>query len=347
MTTERQVEANRKNAERSTGPRTEEGKARSRGNALKHGLAGSGVVLSEATAAAIEERKQAWSSGYELDGPEAEWTYHGMVAASLQIDRAEAALDLHQYDFASRAILAWDEDRRVEAEAVAAKLARNPGLSARTLEASRHGVELLIEHWERLAEALDAGDWDDDERSHALDLLGVPADLRRGRTPVDFPASSDPVEARRALVRRQVERLSNRKVDSLDELDSLERTQAEATFGAELSKIGLQLWRYRREAWNRLDKARHALRPAPAKAAPRETSAADRDAAYARRVARTLAARGESVTAQIPRDEPETSANDGPWIAPTGGTSATSGTITPPPRKLNRRQRRAMAKTSR
>ena len=41
MTTERQRAANRRNAERSTGPRTAAGKAAARLNALRHGLAAS------------------------------------------------------------------------------------------------------------------------------------------------------------------------------------------------------------------------------------------------------------------------------------------------------------------
>jgi hypothetical protein len=39
MASERQFEANRKNAKRSTGPKTRAGKARSSRNALRHGLA--------------------------------------------------------------------------------------------------------------------------------------------------------------------------------------------------------------------------------------------------------------------------------------------------------------------
>ncbi|HEV3165955.1 MAG TPA: hypothetical protein VGZ22_18140, partial [Isosphaeraceae bacterium] len=46
MLTERRLLANRQNARNSTGPKTEAGKARSRRNALKHGLTGEGIVLS-------------------------------------------------------------------------------------------------------------------------------------------------------------------------------------------------------------------------------------------------------------------------------------------------------------
>ena len=47
MASEKQISANRENARRSTGPRTEEGKAVVRLNALKHGLLSSQVLLSD------------------------------------------------------------------------------------------------------------------------------------------------------------------------------------------------------------------------------------------------------------------------------------------------------------
>jgi hypothetical protein len=58
MTTERQKEANRRNARKSTGPRTAAGKARSSTNALKHGLTSRTVVLADESGEKYEELRR-------------------------------------------------------------------------------------------------------------------------------------------------------------------------------------------------------------------------------------------------------------------------------------------------
>jgi hypothetical protein len=54
MATKKQIEANRRNAKKSTGPKTPEGKAKSAQNALKHGLLASCPVLPEEDSMAYE-----------------------------------------------------------------------------------------------------------------------------------------------------------------------------------------------------------------------------------------------------------------------------------------------------
>jgi hypothetical protein len=74
MTSTAKIEANRRNAQQSTGPRTAEGKAASSRNALRHGLASQQLILFDETEEAFEQ-------------------FHGELrAAHAPVDAAEAAL---------------------------------------------------------------------------------------------------------------------------------------------------------------------------------------------------------------------------------------------------------------
>ena len=53
MASDKQIEANRANAQKSTGPRTEEGKKRSSMNAVRHGLTGVVLLLTEEESSAL------------------------------------------------------------------------------------------------------------------------------------------------------------------------------------------------------------------------------------------------------------------------------------------------------
>ena len=63
MISQRKIDANRRNARKSTGPRTEEGKDQVKLNALKHGLTARTVVLPHEDEEAYQQRREAWSEG--------------------------------------------------------------------------------------------------------------------------------------------------------------------------------------------------------------------------------------------------------------------------------------------
>ncbi len=61
MTSQKQVEANRKNAQKSTGPKTEEGKAVAQLNAIRHGILSEATVITKGDG---QERKEAYLAFY-------------------------------------------------------------------------------------------------------------------------------------------------------------------------------------------------------------------------------------------------------------------------------------------
>ena len=69
-TSRKQAEANRRNAPKSTGPKTDEGKARVRGNAFKHGLTGRTVALPGEDQEALAQSRQRLHAQRQPDGEE-------------------------------------------------------------------------------------------------------------------------------------------------------------------------------------------------------------------------------------------------------------------------------------
>ena len=236
---------------RSTGPTSAEGKARSRANALKHGLAAELPTLEVGLSPEFLDRRAKWSAEFQPESEAAEWALDRAVAASLRIERCERTFDGIIETARDRARLAWDQDRAVEAATIAGRLARDPVLASRQLETTRAGVVLLMELWLRLVEAIVAGGWSESDESKALDLLGVPADMRSGLTPIDAPEGSDLAAFREALALDEIARLKSLRDDVMDELDEIERNRAMMGDAALFSKPAKLVLRYERDAWRR------------------------------------------------------------------------------------------------
>ena len=99
MTTKRQIAANRRNARRSTGPKTAAGKAASSANALRHGLAAArAVVLPDEDADAYERLRQGVIADLDPAGALQEALAQRIVVLLWRLDRAarlEAELFVH------------------------------------------------------------------------------------------------------------------------------------------------------------------------------------------------------------------------------------------------------------
>ncbi len=69
MATEKQIAANRANAQKSSGPKTEEGRARSSRNACKHGLTGAGFLVFDEEADEFKEYVTEIWAHYQPENP--------------------------------------------------------------------------------------------------------------------------------------------------------------------------------------------------------------------------------------------------------------------------------------
>ena len=86
-TSEARTRANQLNAQRSTGPKTPEGKARSRANALKHGLTGEGIVLPEQDAAEVERLSLAFRDELQAEGEVGHALARRMAVMAVRMDQ--------------------------------------------------------------------------------------------------------------------------------------------------------------------------------------------------------------------------------------------------------------------
>ncbi len=266
MATEKQIRANQLTARKSTGPRTEEGKAQSRRNALKHGLAGARVVLPEDEEAAVRARAAEWHSSLKPSNAYELWLAERIAVASIRIERCEWLERERRKRLADRALDDWEEDRRIAAEKLGANLAHDPCAVALALQQTSQGCDWLLERWHRLVRALDYnGGWTDDQRRLALDMLGMARELRDGIMPLVPEHDKEALLARKSAVRKEIRRLERRE-EVLDARDLAEQRAVVAGEAAEADTDLALLRRYeaachRGQQWalKQLKEGRHGV----------------------------------------------------------------------------------------
>ncbi len=167
--------ANRKNALKSTGPKTPEGKARVRCNALKHGLTGEGVALPSEDQDAIDQRYDDLSKELKPSTAESAILLRRFAFMSVRIERCERNDTAELSTRVRHAVEKFDDQRLAEAEELGTKIYAEPATSVRRLQMTPEGIDWLLDQWETLRADLlnpDRNCWTGNHRMHFDALLG-------------------------------------------------------------------------------------------------------------------------------------------------------------------------------
>lgn len=132
------IAANRRNAQRSTGPRTAEGKSISRLNATRHGLTGQVIVLPDDDMKAYQAFCQAYFAEWNPQTPSEKQLVQTLVDTQWRLNKARA------HEHAMSALAQLDSDDATGNEQVDAALA-----SARMLLDRSRDLDNLSKHEQR------------------------------------------------------------------------------------------------------------------------------------------------------------------------------------------------------
>jgi hypothetical protein len=189
MISQAKLEANKNNARKSTGPRTEEGKKKVRFNALRHGMAAETIVLPHEDVKAFEQRRDSWARELNAPGELGGYLAERAVRLSWQLDRADAQEWAELAERVHKAPAERERSRRRRAtESVRLVLAKDTDDTSRAdrlarLSSSTHGCTALLEAWASVQQRLEArgvapiasanGDWVLAVWNPILRLLGI------------------------------------------------------------------------------------------------------------------------------------------------------------------------------
>jgi hypothetical protein len=221
LTPEQRRLVNLDNARRSTGPKTAEGKARARGNALKHGLRAETLPLPHEDPAVIAERNRAWNDYYQPESPMAHHLVNACVQATLLHDRCTQ----HHHAIVTKQVREaqeqWDRNHLDEVEALKKRLDDDPAEAVRLLKRSSFGCAWMLERWDQLGLALETqGRWSPEDLDQAFRLLGIQPEAKK-----DYAAQLDPAMLR-AMMAEQCAELNAEQARLWTEFEAPDRAEA-------------------------------------------------------------------------------------------------------------------------
>ena len=276
MATMRQAAANRQNAQKSTGPKTEEGKAQSRQNGMTHGLTTTAFV-SNKYAAKFEERKAAWKSNFSPADQWQDFQLSQVVLCSIRLEQCQSADQKRRVELTKAATepgSKWELARYLEVVRLNESLKRNPPRVALELWLTVYGRMWMLVQWQRLLLALPAtateeSQWTEAETQETLDLMGVARKLRAGMASIFIKASDV-----REMIGEQIAKITAELANRDLEIAQLRQDHING-FQLENDASLKQIRRYEADAYRRLNHATKAIAKAKAASpAPNEVAEA-------------------------------------------------------------------------
>ena len=165
MPTKKQIESNRRNARKSTGPRTDEGKARSRLNALRHGLLAQDSTLPIEDQHEFQALQDALAAEYQPQGPTEECLLARMADAQwrlARLTRIETGYLQYSLEEARKSQTKWnnkfdpDDHSRAQNTRLLGIVAERDGKGPRMLSTLPRYEAGLRRAWYRAMETLEA-----------------------------------------------------------------------------------------------------------------------------------------------------------------------------------------------
>jgi hypothetical protein len=176
-TPEERREINRRNAQRSCGPRTPEGKSRARLNALKHGLRAEEFALPGEDQEDLKRLSDEWVDYYAPRSPGERAVLDRCVYATVQLKRCARYHAEAVAEQVRKAQEAWDHQQEDEVAELQELLKTDPATAVRRLKRSARGCRWLIHEWDNLRTTfLMDRLWGAGERDQAIRLLGARPD---------------------------------------------------------------------------------------------------------------------------------------------------------------------------
>ncbi len=292
----------------------------------------------------IARRRDDWSETLRPGSAFATWLVGLVAQMTLRLDLCVRLADALRDERRYRAEYCWEEDRRRDADALGATLARSktPALIVRKLRSSRQGALWLVTQWRELAHVLETvGAWDDTQRSVAADLLGIAPTFR-----ATDPRLSADVETLKALVQEEIEAIDSYRARVLDRLDEDNRIRARDGLSLDKSEDARALRREETQCRRLLQWALRMLQSLQAPSAAERTSPASPTPRPLPLVSdarsRTTPVESKPTTAPLPPNSgPERSETSERSVRPTPNAPAM------PMPTLGRRARRALEKQAR